>query len=136
MCNLAAYHYREFYIENLVSAPTIYIKTPNINVPMISTRVWAVMQKTALDPVSIGKVKTLLNQRDITKATSHEDSPTWLSKEGREDICVPVHEIIISTLNSGQYQNFYNRAQITPLPKVSHPKLYKDPSSVLTFSYW
>ena len=83
-------------------------------------------QRAALDPVSIGEVKTLLNQLDITKATSHEDYPTWLSKEGKEDICVPVHDIINSMLNSGQYPDFYKRAQITPLPKVSHPKLYKD----------
>ena len=83
-------------------------------------------QRTPLDPVSIGEVKSLLKQLDITKATSHEDYPTWLSKEGREDICVPVHDIINSMLQSGQYPDFYKRAQITPLPKVSHPKLYKD----------
>ena len=83
-------------------------------------------QRTRLDPVSIGEVKSLLKQLDVTKATSHEDYPTWLSKEGREDICVPVHDIINSMLQSGQYPDFYKRAQITPLPKVSHPKLYKD----------
>ena len=66
----------------------------------------------------------------FTKATSHVDYPTWLSKEGREDICVPVHDIINSMLQSGQYSDFYKRAQITPLPKVSHPKLYKDFSPV------
>ena len=73
-------------------------------------------QRAALDPVSIGEVKTLLNQLDITKATSHEDYPTWLSKEGKEDICVPEHDIINSMLNSGQYPDFHKRAQIKPLP--------------------
>ena len=29
-------------------------------------------------------------------------------------------------LQSGQYPDFYKRAQITPLPKLSHPEFHKD----------
>ena len=51
-------------------------------------------QRLDLDPLSIGEVKHLINQLDTSKATSGEDFPTWLSKEGKEDICIPLHDII------------------------------------------
>ena len=74
-----------------------------------------------------------MNQLDTSKATSQEDFPTWLSKDGKEDICVPMQNIINSTLTSGHYPDHWKRAQITPIPKVPTPKLHKDfrPKSLL-----
>ena len=38
-----------------------------------------------LDHLSLGEVKSLMRKLDISKATSNEDFPTWISKEGIED---------------------------------------------------
>ena len=82
-------------------------------------------QQTPLDLLIFGDMRRLINQLDTSKATSQEDFPTWLSKDGKEDICVPIQDIINSTLTTGQYLYHWKQAQITPIPKVPSPKLYK-----------
>lgn len=58
-----------------------------------STRTPAV-PRIPLQTPSLGEIKNLLSQLDTTQAISHEDFPTWLSTGGREDVCVPLHDII------------------------------------------
>ena len=72
-------------------------------------------QQTPLDLLSLGDVKHLINQLDTSKATSQEDFPTWLSKDGEEDICVPMQDIINTMLTTGQYPDHWKQAQITPM---------------------
>ena len=83
-------------------------------------------RRVLLDQLSLGEIKHLINTLDTSKATSQEDFPTWLSKEGKEDICVPFQDIINCMLVSGKFPDFYKRAQISPLPKVSQPKVNND----------
>ena len=51
-------------------------------------------RRVLLDQLSLGEIKHLINTLDTSKATSQEDFPTWLSKEGKEDIYVPFQDII------------------------------------------
>ena len=41
-------------------------------------------------------------------------------------MCIPVHDILNCMFLTGEYPDFWKRAQITPIPKVANPKLYKD----------
>ena len=79
-----------------------------------------------LDTVSIGEVKRLLSGLDTTKSTSSSDFPTWISKEGREDICIPLHDIVNSMLGSSTYPSSWKCAEIRPIPKVPSPRDPKD----------
>ena len=53
-----------------------------------------------LDPLSIGETKFLLKKLDTSKATNNEDFPTWISKMGCEDICLPLQNILNSVLST------------------------------------
>ena len=79
-----------------------------------------------LQPISIGEVKQMLSKLDPTKATNTEDFPTWVSKEGREDICIPMHNIINKMLADGEYPDFWKQSQVKPLPKTKQPAQLKD----------
>ena len=83
-------------------------------------------QQPPLALLSLKDVKHLINELDTSKATSQEDFPTWLAKDGKEDICVPIQDINNTMLTTGQYPDHWKRAQMTPMPKVPTPKLYKD----------
>ena len=83
-------------------------------------------QCQSLESVSIGYVKLLLKRIDVTKATSTEDYPSWISKEGCEDLCIPIHDIVNSILLHKTYPTMWKRAEITPVPKVTHPKQLTD----------
>ena len=74
-------------------------------------------RRVPLDQLSLGEVKHLINMLDTSKATSQEDFPTWLSKEGKEDVCVPFQDIINCMLVSGKFPDFYKRDQISPYLK-------------------
>ena len=71
-----------------------------------------------LQQLSIGEVKCSLNSPDTTKVTSADDFPTWVSKEGKEDVCIPLHDVINSMFIEGRYPDLWKQAQITPIPKV------------------
>ena len=86
-----------------------------------------------LEHLSIGEIKHLMNKLDVGKSTSTEDFPTWVSVEGKEDICLPLHNIINSMLDTSEFPNMWKRAQIRPIPKIACPSKYKDyrPISIL-----
>ena len=52
--------------------------------------------RSSMRPVSIGEVKSMIKQLDITKSTSTEDFPTWVTKLTVENICIPIADIIIA----------------------------------------
>ena len=79
-----------------------------------------------LHHLSIGEVKHMLCKLDPSKATSTEDFPVWISKDGCEDICIPLHNIINTMLADCEYPDLWKRAQITPAPKVRQPNMLKD----------
>lgn len=68
----------------------------------------------------------MLSKLDTTKATSVEDFPTWLSLDAKDDICVPVCDIINTMLITTEFPDMWKRAQINPIPKVSSPAQLKD----------
>ena len=78
-----------------------------------------------LEPLTLGEVKLQLKRLDCTKATSTEDYPTWISLEGREDICIPLLDIINTMLVTGEYPDMWKRAEVIPLPKITSPHMYK-----------
>ena len=80
----------------------------------------------SLQPLSVGEVKTLLGRLDPGKATSSEDFPTWVSLEGREDLCIPLSNIINSMLKSAEFLDFWKRAEVRPIPKNANLTLFKD----------
>ena len=63
---------------------------------------------------------------DPTKATSSDDFPTWVSKKGQEDLCIPIHDIINTMLADGVYPDLWKQAQIVPIPKTKPPDKCKD----------
>ena len=79
-----------------------------------------------LDHLSIGEVKLLMRKLDISKATSNEDFPTWISKEGIEDIVIPLHNIINCALDTNSFPDIWKKAQVVPIPKNKTPSTYKD----------
>ena len=79
-----------------------------------------------LDPLSIGETKSLLKKLDTSKATNNEDFPTWISKMGCEDMCLPFQNILNSMLSTCEYPNKWKRAQVTPAPKTQSPSMFKD----------
>ena len=81
--------------------------------------------EATLQHLSIGEVKLLMKQLDVTKSTSSDDFPTWVSYECLEDIALPFHDIVNCMIKTGQYPDRWKRAQVSPLPKVSTPTEYK-----------
>ena len=79
-------------------------------------------RRVPLDQLSLGEIKHLINTLDTSKATSQEDFPTWLSKEGKEDICVPFQDIINCMLVSGKFPDFYKGLKYLPYLKYLSPK--------------
>jgi hypothetical protein len=51
-----------------------------------TTATTGLYKSTPLQPLSIGEGTRLLYKLDPSKATSCNDFPTWISKEGAEDI--------------------------------------------------
>ena len=83
-------------------------------------------EATFLDHVSIGEIKLMLEQIDTSKSCNSKDFPSWLSVEGREDLCIPLHHIINTMLTTGEYPDLWKEAEVRPLPKVTTPTCYKD----------
>jgi hypothetical protein len=81
---------------------------------------------SCIEHVSLGEIKLYLARLDPTKATSSEDFPTWISRDGKDDICIPLQDIINCMLSTCQFPNKWKRAQITPVPKTSSPTQCKD----------
>ena len=80
----------------------------------------------SLEHISLGEIKMLLSKLDRTKACNSLDFPTWISIDGREDICIPVQHIINTMLDTGLFPDLWKKAEVKPLPKVKTPKQYKD----------
>ena len=81
---------------------------------------------SSLQPLSIGEIKLLLGKLNTTKSTSTEDFPTWVSLDGKEDLCIPMTDIVNSMLKSAEFPSKWKRSQIKPIPKVSCPSKLKD----------
>ena len=79
-----------------------------------------------LEPFALGQVQLHLKRLDFTKATSTEYYSTWISLEGRGvNICIPLLDIINTMLLTGEYPHMWNRAEVTPLSKITSPHMYK-----------
>ena len=79
-----------------------------------------------LSELSIGEVKHMMSKLNVSKATSSEDFPCWVSLEGREDICVPLCNIINSMLKTAEFPDKWKKSQIRPIPKTSNPTTFRD----------
>ena len=103
---------------SLLKTSTTTIKVYNVGGDAVpSNDVLHNSNSNCLQPLSIGHVKLLLNIIDTSKATCADDFPSWVSKERKEDICIPLHNIINGMLAHGQYPVMWKRAQVTPVPK-------------------
>ena len=81
---------------------------------------------TPLEQITIHEVKQLLKHLDTTKATSSDDFPTWISKQGREDICIPLADILNCMLRTCTFPERWKVAQVVPVPKTPQPAACKD----------
>ena len=79
-----------------------------------------------LSDVSIGEVKYLMRKLDTSKATNCEDFPAWVSKEGCEDLCLPLTDIINCMLQTNSYPKLWKKAEIRPLKKSKNPSSPSD----------
>ena len=82
--------------------------------------------ETSLQHVDLGKIKHLINKIDETKACSSKDFPVWVTKEAKEDLCIPLQHIINTMLDSGEFPDYWKQAEVRPLPKSTKPSQYKD----------
>lgn len=91
-----------------------------------------------ISPLSLGEVKKMfLKKLDVTKATSSEDYPTWISRDLREEMCILVHNIVNNILKTGYYPHKWKVAQIHPLNKVPSPKKFERlPANLSLVSSW
>ena len=48
-----------------------------------------------------------------------------LGVKRREEVCIPLHNIITGMFADGQYPYIRKRAQVTPVPKIKQPSIYK-----------
>jgi hypothetical protein len=93
---------------------------------MTVTTTYDTTDNSPLNPVEIFEVKQLISKLDTSKATSFSDFPTWVTKASKDDICIPLMDIINTILRTKVYPSKWKLAQITPVPKTSHPEDYKD----------
>ena len=59
--------------------------------------------ETPLQPVDLGEIKHRINRIDETKSCSSKDFPAWVTKEAKEDLCIPIQHIINTMLKSGEF---------------------------------
>ena len=67
-----------------------------------------------------------INKLKNTKSTFNIDLPNKVRKEFSVDLTSPVTDIINSCLEEGVYHNLWKYEYITPVPKVTHPKVIKE----------
>ena len=68
----------------------------------------------------------MLGNIDPSKATSKQDFPSWVTKYGSSDLCVPVCHIFNTMLRTKRYPKLWKNADILPIPKVKSPSALKD----------
>ena len=49
-----------------------------------------------------------------------------MTKEAKEDLCIPLQHIIDTMLDSGEFPDYWKQAEVRPLPKSTKPSQYKD----------
>lgn len=67
----------------------------------------------------------MLKSLKTKKATSKQDFPIWVSKNGCDQICEPITYIFNTMLSTRKYPNFWKCADILPIPKVPSPSVLK-----------
>lgn len=83
-------------------------------------------KSTPLQHISLGEIKLMLSKIDCSKACTSKDFPSWVSKECREDLCIPIQHIVNTMPSTGEFPNLWKQAEVTPLPKTAKPTSYKD----------
>ena len=87
--------------------------------------------------IPIQKVKEYISKIKAKKSTPLGDIPPKIIKEFSDYLCVPIRDIINSSLRLGTWPSCYKREIITPIPK-EYPVLQVDMlrpiSSLLTFN--
>ena len=73
-----------------------------------------------------GQVKTWLKQIDCRKSTCSQDFPPWVSKLCADDLCLPLCNVINSSLRRGIYPDIWKAAEVVPLEKVKSVKALSD----------
>ncbi len=74
---------------------------------------------------SIGQVKKALNALKVKKATGIDGIPAWFLKQYSEDLAPVVHNIITSSIIQCKYPTLYKQVLITPVSKLTPPKILK-----------
>ena len=87
--------------------------------------------------ITTKKVKEYMARIKVKKATPPGDIPAKIIKEFSDYLCIPIKDIINSSLRTGKWPSCYKKEIITPIPK-EHPVLEIDMlrpiSALLTFN--
>ena len=67
-----------------------------------------------------------LRQQKNTKSNLPVDIPDNLRKEFSPELSLPLANIINSCLSQQKFQSFWKFEWVSPLPKITHPKVLKD----------
>lgn len=91
---------------------------------------------STLQMPSVGHVKQKMKKLNAKKATNSNDFPTWISVQGAEDLCIPLHDILCCMLASRQFPRKWKQAEVVPLEKTPSPTSFSDyrPISLLYHS--
>ena len=75
-----------------------------------------------------------INKLKNTKSTFHIDLPNKVRKEFSVDLTPPLADIINTSLEEGVYPQLWKYEYISPIPKVTHPKIMKDLRKISSIS--
>ena len=87
--------------------------------------------------LSTQKVKKYILRIKLKKSTPPGDIPSKIVKEFADYLCVPLTDIINSSLKHGRWPNCYKKEIITPIPKeypVLNIDMLRPISALLTFN--
>ena len=60
------------------------------------------------------------------KATHSSDFPSWVTRNNADTLSAPITNIMNTMMQTGIFPTIWKQAEISPLPKTSKPKTYKD----------
>ena len=121
----------EMIADNLSAISNSYkgVEMTDILIPPFSSK--------DIPHISTLKVKEYMSKIKVKKSTPPGDIPAKIIKEFSDYLCIPLKDIINSSLKQGIWPNCYKKETITPIPKeypVLNIDMLRPISSLFTFN--
>ena len=71
-------------------------------------------------------IHKMLTKIKTRKATHSSDFPSWVTRNNADTLSAPITNIMNTMMQTGIFPTIWKQAEISPLPKTSKPKTYKD----------